>query len=275
MRWPVSLLLVGSLSGCDAGPLDASPPPPPPARSFVACDELARQTPAARWEDTGTWSPASLVVTDASRLGGPFASPPRLADGAAVTARVLVVDETRGGASAPQALCVQLRLGPGAPTTWKDSAGVPLDAGLLVIGDEGAMRRALRPTEAPLAPCIEGPGEDLDRVVGALAARGLKLTPVLPTLRCLEGARPPFDLEPLRAAMREHKAEGRAFVEARSPAWPLLDTLGDKAWARFAPGADGVPSALVIEVRSGEGAYPVRLGHDGDGKLVAAEVSLR
>ena len=273
MRWPFPVVVLCSLASCQPTPLDLTPPPAPSLRTAVACDDLARANPTARWEDTGTWSPGPLVLADPSTIGGPFAPPLRLEASEAPGARVLVAVATPTG-QAGRVLCVQLRLGPGEVAAWRDGPAVVIDTDLLLIGHETPVRQALRPAEAPLVPCLEGPADELQRATAALASRGLVLSPVLPTLTCLEGARPPFDLQPLRAALHEQKAEGRAFVEARPPAWPLLAALGDRPWTRFAPTAGAPPIALLVEVRSGDGAYPVRLGRDDRDQVVVAELSL-
>ncbi|RYE89478.1 MAG: hypothetical protein EOO75_11750 [Myxococcales bacterium] len=268
--WALVAGLLGALGGCEPAPLSTELPAPPATRPSVACDELARTTPTARWEEAGSWPPGELLVADPATIGGPFDPPLRLEATGDASARVLVQGEGTGR----RALCVQVRLGPGEAASWREGPAVVIETSMLLVGAGAPVTRALRPAEAPLVPCLEGPADDMARVTAALAGRGLTMVPVLPTLTCLEGASAPFDLTPLRAALREHRAEGRAFVEARSPAWPLLAALGDRAWAPFAPVAGAPPVALVIEA-PGDGAYPVRLGRDGHDHVVLAELSLR
>lgn len=266
-RWiPLAL----GLLACDSALPELPPPeplPPRPSPLEQTCERIASTTQGASWRDLGSLPIASgmLVVSDPSVLDGPFEPPLTTSVQGALTLRLLQAGEGQKTTN----LCLQIRTKDPTSAPRRLLGHAAIDAGMLLVGDLSALRERLTPASPKLVSCVEAPAEDLGRLRALFSSRNETLTFALPTLLCTERPPVPEDRTRFLAALREVRAEGRYGVEPRSPAWPLLLSLGASP---FAPFPDGSPIAFTLDVPGPDGRYPVFV--QGQGSAMTLEIPL-
>jgi hypothetical protein len=266
-RW---IFLALGLLACDSA-LPELPPPEPlaprPSPLEQTCERIASTTQGASWRDLGSLPIASgtLVVSDPSVLDGPFEPPLTTPVQGALTLRLLQTGEGQKTTN----LCLQIRARDTASGPRRLLGHAPIDAGMLLVGDLPALRELLHPASPSLVSCVEAPAEDLARLHALFSARNETLTFALPTLLCTERPPVPEDRSRFLAALREIRAEGRYGVEPRSPAWPLLLSLGASSSAPF---PEASPIAFTLDVPGPDGRYPVYV--QGQGSAISLEIPL-
>lgn len=273
MRW-FPLVCLG-LFACDREPPPAVAPPPLAPRPIPqdrSCEQLAASTPGASWKELGPLRLGGLgllAVLDPSVLRGPFEEPLRVPLREPPVVRVL-----RSGAGDDEAaLCVQLRVGKAEQAPRRLLGHVGVDTGMLLLGDEALLAGHAASAAALVVPCAEAPADELTRLEALPTSKGEPFTRILPTLACLERPAIPEDRARISGALHEIRSEGRFLLEPRGPAWTALRALGAAAWGWFPEGA--TPVGLVIEVRSGDGAYPVLVEGAAEGSISLVEIPLR
>jgi hypothetical protein len=249
----------------------------PAARPLPAdpsCEGILASRAGARWFEAPLVirmeAPGRLVFSDASALGGPH----EMAIAVEVPAGeipVRVVVEGQGDAA--RALCVQARLGEGAPAGWRVAGEVVIDTDMLVLGDEARLLRAIAAQKAPLVAAVDAPGGVIGTVVDALRADGLPMDRISGSFACGSAPLRPEDRGKVRKALKAANAPGAFVVEPRSPALAFLLALRESVAAPVEQVA-GPRAAVAINAPGGDEAYSLRVGASAEGKALRIELPL-
>ena len=271
------LALALTITGCNRSePPNVKPWVRPTPRDVAdpSCAAIARATPNAAWQravvtfeipDAG-----ALALGDPSVLGGPFHAP-IVVDDVPAGPHALDVLTAPGG---PRPLCAVLHLRPGEATSWKQLGEVPVDTGVVAIVDRRRFDLALRRVAGGLVAGVQAEAGKLPSVMRELAAAGIPVELVLPTLATTTRPAQEGDRDAVRAALQRAKADGHYVEEPATTGWLFLRALGDHAFSHVdLPGAEGV--GVAIEASETDSAYGVALGMPGEPGGAPVTVELR
>ncbi len=267
-------------AGCDRGeprPLPGyAAPARRPAQGDPSCEGVAASWPEARWVE-GALSlrvgPGSRVeIADASVLGGPYEEPITFEVPPGLYPISLVVGRVASGQPSP--LCARVRLGDAKAASWRALGDVALDSDVLVLADGAAWRRSLGARTAGLYAALEADAPALETIGRELAAKGLPLAPVLPTLARANRPLAPGDERLVRGAIAGARARARFLIEPASPGGEVLSRMGEADYAELSFEPEAPQSAVAIAAGRGTGAYAVAAGYGPAGEPVALEVRL-